>query len=347
MKRVLGALLRILIVLTILLTGLWTVGAFYFQLALGDRINIAAIVVWLIFVVAILLNELVRPTWRSRFVYLIAFIGVLAWWSTIRPSNDRDFAETVSRGVTGTVSGDIVTLQNVRDFDWRSEVDYTPRWQTRRYDLSALSSVDLILSYWTGPAVAHAMVSFGFGDDHVVFSAEIRPEVHESFSVIGGFFRQFELVLLAGDERDIVRLRTNVRGEDVYLFPLAMPQAVMRELFLSFVDLGNDLAETPRFYNTLTTNCITVVFRLVRAIDPGLPFDWRVLISGFLPGFIYDRQPPAPGVSFEQFVRAAAISERGLAAGTALDFSSRIRAPAIAPAAAEEPAAPAAAPAAP
>ena len=328
LRRFFGALLRLVIALLILLSGAWVAGAFYFQLALGRQLVVLAIVVWLIFVVAIALNELVRPTWRSRIVYLIAFAAVLGWWSTIRPSNDRDFAEAVSRGVTGTVSGDLVTLDNVRDFDWRSEVDYTARWQTRRYDLSKLSSVDLILAYWDGPALAHTIVSFGFDNgDHVAFSAEIRPEANESFSAIGGFFRQFELVLLAGDERDIVRLRSNLRGEDVYLYPLAMPQASMRDLFLSFVTLGNDLSTTPRFYNTITTNCTTVVFRLVQALDPGLPLDWRVLVSGYLPGYIFDHQPPPNGQSFEDFRRNAAISERARAAGGALDFSSRIRAP--------------------
>lgn len=331
--RVLGTLGHLLIALAILLTGVWTAFAFWFQLPLPEHGIIVAIVAWAIFVTAIALNELVRPTWRSRLVYLAAFLAVLAWWSTIRPSNDRDWADAVQRGVTGTVDGDIVTLANVRDFDWRSEMDYTPRWGTRRYDLSKLSSVDLILAYWTGPKLAHAIVSFGFDNgDRVSFSAEIRPEAQESFSAIGGFFREFELVLIGADERDVVRLRTTIRGEDVYLYPLAIPRAGMRALFLSFVGLGNELAATPRFYNTLTTNCTTVVFRLVQALDPGrLPFDWRVLVSGFLPGYIFDRQERAPGMTLEQFRAAHSISERGRDAGAALDFSSRIRAPAPAP----------------
>ena len=326
---VLRGLGRLLIAILILLSGAWAGFAFWFQLPLGEQAIVVAIVAWAIFVVAIALNELVRPTWRSRIVYLIAFAAVLGWWSTIRPSNDRDWAELVEHGVTGTVSGDNVTLTNVRDFDWRSEMDFSARWDTRHYDLATLSSVDLILAYWDGPALAHTIVSFGFDNgDHIAFSAEIRPEAHESFSAIGGFFREFELVLIAADERDVVRLRTNIRKEDVYLYPLAIPKAGMRALFLSFVTLGNDLAAEPRFYNTITTNCTTVVFRLVQALDPGrLPFDWRILVSGFLPGYIFDRQPHPKDMTLDEFRSQAAISERALATGAALDFSSRIRAP--------------------
>jgi len=333
MRLLLRAIKRLLLALLVLAAGGWVALAFAFQLPFGPRLTVAAIVIWALFVVAIALNELVRPTWRSRVLYLVALVGVAAWYSTIRPSNDRDWAEAVEHGVTGTVDGDIVTLQNVRDFDWRSEVDVTPRWQTRRYDLAKLSSVDLVLAYWDGPALAHTILSFGFSSgDHIAFSAEIRPEVNESFSALGGFFRMFELVLIGADERDVIRLRTTIRGEDVYLYPLAMPQPAMRALFLSFVDLGNDLAATPRFYNTITTNCTTVVFRLVQALDPGgLPFDWRILVSGFLPGYIFDRQEHPPGMTLEEFRANASISERGRQAGSALDFSSRIRAPAAAP----------------
>ncbi len=326
---ILRGLGRLLAAVLVLATGAWTGFAFWFQLPFGEQGVVVAIVVWTIFVVAIALNELVKPTWRSRIVYLVAFAAVLGWWSTIRPSNDRDWAELVAHGVSGKVAGDRVTLDNVRDFDWRSEMDVTPRWDTRTYDLRELSSVDLILAYWDGPKIAHTILSFGFDNgDHIAFSAEIRPEAQESFSAIGGFFREFELVLIGADERDVVKLRTTIRKEDVYLYPLELPKAGMRALFLSFVTLGNELAAEPRFYNTLTTNCTTVVFRLVQALDPGsLPFDWRILVSGFLPGYIFDRQPHPEGMTLADFRNAAAISERAQAAGAALDFSSRIRAP--------------------
>lgn len=319
-------LVRLVAAVAILLSAAWVALALWFQLPIGGPVLFILLGAWLAFSTTVLAFELAAPSWRIRLAYGIALGFAGLWWFSIQPSNDRTWETDVEHGVTGVRNGDIVTLEDVRDFDWRSEADFTPRWETRRVDLRSLRSVDLFLSYWSGPAIAHTLVSFGFADgQHVVFSAEIRPEKGEAFSEIGGFFKQFELVLIGADERDIIRLRTNVRGEDVYRYPLEMPQAGMRALFLDFVALGNDLDRQPRFYNTLTANCTTVVFRLIRALDPGLPLDYRILLSGYLPGYIYDRQGYRMGLSLEEFRRRAAVSALGKAAGDAPDYSERIR----------------------
>jgi hypothetical protein len=219
-------------------------------------------------------------------------IAVL-WWSTIEPSNDRNWRPEVAQLLTGEIDpGDParVTLHNVRNFDWRTETDFTERWETRAYDIDTLSSVDLILTYWAGPSIAHTIVSFGFDDgDHVLFSVSIRPTVERGYSSIAGFFKVFELIVTAADERDAIRLRTDVQaGNTVRLFRVALPPAAMRELFLDYVKLGNELAARPRFYRTLVDNCTTVVWKLVDRIAPGLPLDHRVFLSGLLPAYIYD-----------------------------------------------------------
>jgi hypothetical protein len=148
----------------------------------------------------------------------------------------------------------------------------------------------MILTYWAGPTIAHTIVSFGFDDgDHVLFSVSIRPTVERGYSSIAGFFKVFELVVTAADERDAIRLRTDVQaGNVVHLYRVAMPQAAMRALFLDYVKLGNELAARPRFYRTILDNCTTVVWKLVDRIAPGLPLDYRVLLSGLLPGYLYD-----------------------------------------------------------
>src|SRR5690606_34283059 len=155
--------------------------------------------------------------WPSRTLFLGAAAIILIWWGTIHPSLNKIWAPEVSRTVHGTILGDQVTLFNVRDFDWTTSDNYEAKWKEETYDLSKISSVDTFLSYWTGPAIAHTLVSFGFEDGrHVVFSGEIRKEHHEEFSSIGGFFREFELAMVAAEESDIIFLRTNVREEDVY-----------------------------------------------------------------------------------------------------------------------------------
>lgn len=233
----------------------------------------------------------------------------------------------VARTPEGTVNGDTVKLHNVRDFEWLSETDFIERWETRTYRLSDIRSVDLGLSYWGMPAIAHTLVSFGFADGrHVVFSVGIRQEAGEEHSEIGGFFKKFELAFTAGEESDVLRLRTNIRKEDVYLYPLDIPPEGARALFLSYVNLANDLADKPQFYNTLTANCTTVVFDLVRQIDPGLPFDWRIVLTGYLPSYVQEHSGFLWKMPLEQLRRHAAISARGLAAdGRDVDYSVAIR----------------------
>jgi len=160
--------------------------------------------------------------------FTVAFGALLIWWQRIEPSNDRIWADDVAQMTTGTVDGNRVTLRNVRNFDWRSNNDYTQRWETRHYDLDRLHSVDMIMSYWTGPAIAHMLISFGFDDgEHVVFSVEIRRERIESFSEIGGFFKEFELSVIAADERDVIRVRNQCsrRGH----LPIPPPHAGIRD----------------------------------------------------------------------------------------------------------------------
>ena len=125
------------------------------------------------------------------------------WWVLQKPSNNRIWADDVSQLLQSEVQGDQVKLINVRNFEWRTETDYSPRWEKREYDLSLLQSADLILSYWMGPHIAHTLVSFGFTDGRqLVYSLEIRKEKGEQFSAIAGFFRQYESILVAADERD-------------------------------------------------------------------------------------------------------------------------------------------------
>jgi hypothetical protein len=226
---------------------------------------------------------------------------------------------------SGRVEGNRVVLRNVRNFDWRSTTDYTQRWETRAYDLDHLQSVDMILSYWTVQAIAHVLISFGFDDgNQVVFSVEIRPEKNESYSSIGGFFKEFELSILAADERDVIRVRTNVRGEDDYLYRIRMPTADMRSLFLAYVAQANSLLNAPRFYNTVTVNCTTLVYHMMRRIDGNLPLDYRLLFSGYLPSYIYKLGGLDTRYTLEQLRSFGRITERARGADRST-FSADIR----------------------
>lgn len=265
---------------------------------------------------------------RAFWVLLLAVVAVSAtWYSTIRPSNDRLWAPEVEFGVTGTVDGDIVTLSDVRNFDWSTPETFTGAWETRTYRLSQLTSVDLVSSVWANPAIAHTLMSFGFADGtHVVFSAEIRKEKGEAFTAIGGFFRKFDLVLIAADERDILRLRTDVRRETVSLYRLTAPPELMQRMFLNMVGLGNDLAAAPRFYNTATSNCTTVLWQMAREVEPGLPLDRRVFLSGLIAGYLQRVGLLPADVPLAVIEAQARVAPVGPAGPDSAGFSARLRA---------------------
>lgn len=265
-----------------------------------------------------------RAAWGTA---AIAALACGLWYQTIQPSQTRDWAAEVAHGVSYTRTGDIITLSNVRNFNWTDETTAIPAWETRSYDLAQLQSVDMLTSVWDSPDIAHLMVSFGFaGGQHLAFSVEIRREKHEVFSTIGGFFRQFELVLIAADERDVVRLRTNLRREDVRLFPIKLKPEQQRTLLLSYLDLGNSLAAEPQFYNTVTANCTSTVYRLVQTIKPDMPLDIRLLLSGRLPEYINELGGLQGDLPMDQRRLAAAITAKAQEIGPDQDYSALIRA---------------------
>ena len=269
-----------------------------------------------------------RRRWKAGWGGLaVALIIGAAWWISIKPSNDRDWAPDVAHGVTADINGSDIVLYNVRDFDWRSDTDFVPRWETRRYSLDRLTSVDLVSSVWASPAIAHTLISFGFADNrHVVFSAEVRRERKEAFSEVGGFFKEFELVMIAADENDILRLRTNIRREHVTLLPLRLTNAQARALFVAYINRANKLARRPEFYQTVTTNCTTVIFELARLVDKRVPLDWRILVSGYLPGYLYGLGVIRNDIPLQEVLDQSAISQRAQNAPPSADYSRVIRA---------------------
>lgn len=289
----LRALVWLLLTLLVVLCAVW--GCLALQAHIPHQHNMANALsmvwgfAWVILLGYGLLQRRMLPVCAGGMVLLLA---MFVWWNTIKPQAQRDWAADVAHLIeieADQHSADIVHVRNVRNFQWRSETDFTPHWETRSYDLRQLRSVDVALSYWMGPAIAHTLVSFGFEDgQHLVFSIEIRKEAHEQFDALAGFFRQYEMALVAADERDILAVRTNVRGERVHLYRIAMPTATMRELFMAYAQQAAQLAHAPRFYNTLTANCTTIVWQLARRIGQALPTDWRLLASGYLPEYLRD-----------------------------------------------------------
>ena len=304
----------------------WGATALWYQVRGGRGLKALAVGAWLLLCALLLV-----AAWQDQLLFCLATFAIgfsllLWWWHRIPPSNNRTWADDVAQMSTGSVSGNRVTLRNVRNFDWRTRTDYTQRWETRSYDLQDLVSVDMILSYWRGPAIAHMLISFGFESaGHVAFSVEIRRERNENFSEIGGFFKQFELSIIACDERDVVRVRTNVRSEDAYLYRMKMPQAAMHSLFLGYIGEANKLIHTPRFYNTITVNCTTLVYHMMKRIVGYLPLDWRILFTGYLAAYVYRVGGLDTRYTLDELHRMGHITERAKHSDRSAGFSQDIR----------------------
>jgi hypothetical protein len=324
LRRVVIALGRVAIWGALSLMSLWAILAVYYaNLSGASPRAVRAGLLATAFLASVIF---IRPRRRGLVVVALLVAAVLAWYFSIQPSNNRDWAPDVARTPSIQINGDEITVRNVRDFDWQSDEVFASRWTDRTYRLSDLQSVDLFLCYWGSKTIAHGMVSFGFADGkHLCVSIEARRERSEGYSAIQSFFRQFELIYVFADERDVVRVRSNVRNEDVYLYRTNLPAAQGRALLLRYVEQANELAKTPEFYNALTSNCITNIVYIARVINPSARISWDVLLSGYVARRAYSKGRLDTSMPFEELEKRSLINNAARAANNDPDFSRTIR----------------------
>jgi hypothetical protein len=328
--RILGAVLAWLVVSLLLV---WGAAALWFDVRTGWLKYVAAAVYALALLASLFLIK--RSALRLA-ACMACFLAVLCWWLSLEPSNTRDWQPDVSRTAWAEVHADHVVIHDVRNCDYRAEHDFTCRWETRSYDLSQLRGSDVFIVYWGSPWIAHTIVSFEFANsDPIAFSIETRKVTGQSYSALLGFFRQYTLIYIASDERDVVRLRTNYRhgaagqGEDVYLYHLRADPLRARARFLEYIQRINELHAHPEWYNALTKNCTTSIFAQREATPGAVPalseWDWRVLLNGKLDGMAYERGAFAGNLPFDELKRRAYINPVARAAGDDPAFSRIIR----------------------
>jgi hypothetical protein len=275
---------------------------------------------------AVAVVALLRPLWRAWAAFAVLFLAVQVWWLSIPPSNDRDWLPDVAEPPRAHFDGDLVTIENVRDFHYRSETDYDEIWETRTYDLSQVVGLDMFLVYWGSPMIAHTITSWEFADGrHLAISIETRKEVGESYSAVLGFFRQYELYYVVADERDLVGLRAAHRGERVFLYRLRTPASRARDLLVDYLETIDRLATEPRWYNALRQNCTTTIRQHARQVAPANPFSWKIIVNGYLDELGYARGTIDTSLPFEELRRRSDVTERAREAVDAPDFSARIR----------------------
>jgi hypothetical protein len=307
-----------------LVCALWAFGAIYFDFPIAP-LRIAAASLFALLILGVLI--FVPGKLRKLAICLGGFALVLCWWLTLKPTNDRAWQPDVAQTAWAEKDGDIVTVHNVRNCDYRTQDDFTPHWETRIVDLSKITGMDLAINYWGSPWMAHPIVSFRFGDTlPLCFSIETRKAIGQSYSTVGGLYRQYALIYIAADERDPIRVRTNYRREDVYLYRTLASPAQARARFLEYIDTMTALHDHPRWYNAITENCTTSI-RTQRPTNERLPWDWRILLNGKADELLYERHVIATGgLGFTELKQRSCINDLARAADQAPDFSKLIRA---------------------
>jgi len=312
---------RWIVSLFLALASVWAVAAVWIDCRINWLRVPAAIVA-----VAVLFGLLIRG---KRALCLAGLLIVGGWWFSLQPSNNRPWQPDVAETAWAEINGDRVTIHNIRNCDYRTETDYTPRWETRSFDLPQMRGADMFITYWGSPWISHPIVSFQFGDEqHIAFSIEVRKELGEGYSAVLGFFRQFELIYIVADERDVIRLRTNYRkDEEVYLFRTRVSPERARAIFLDYLRTVNRLHEQPQWYNAMTDNCTTGIrmHTVATAQGSAAPWNWRILLNGKMDELLYSRGAFASNLPLVELKERGHINAAARAADADPDFSRRIR----------------------
>ena len=317
-------LIAAIVFLCLALAILWATLAIYysnlpwFELRVALAATFAAFAIWALGVS------------RQRRMFIVAgvlFLGVVVWWIAIPPSHDRNWRPEVAVMPRAVIDGDRVRLTGVRNFDYRTRNDFTVRYEEREVLLSHLTALDFYVSYFLEGPVGHTFVSFIFDNaPPLSISIETRPEVGEGFAPVASMFKQFELIYVVGDERDIVRVRTNYRDEPTYLYRLNTSPEDARRLLLVYLARINELADHAEFYHLLTNSCTINIVRYANKVGRIGRLDIRHLLNGFIDSYIYSAGLVDNTLPFDELRRHSRINEAAEAADDAPDFSQRIRA---------------------
>ena len=324
LSKLIQLLLLALAWIVAIVCAAWAAGALYFDVPI-PALHAGLTAAFILTVLALII--FIRGKILKLVAVFAAFALVLLWWLSLRPSNDGVWKTDVAQTAWAEVNGDIVTIHNVRNCDYRTEDDYTTHWETRTVRLSQITGIDLAIMYWGSPWMAHPILSFRFAKAlPICFSVETRKQVAQSYSALRGIYRQYTLIYVVADERDSIRVRANYRhGEDIYLYrTLASPEKA-RQRFLEYIQSINDLHTRARWYNAITDNCTTSILEQRSASDR-IPWDWRLLVNGKGDELLYERRAIATGeLPFSDLKQRSLINERARAADKDPEFSRLIR----------------------
>jgi len=324
--RALRMLGLIILWFVVALLTIWAVAAIYVDFRVA-ALRVPLTVIYVVGVLAVLVA--VKPRIWGALLLLAGFCIVLLWWLSLKPSNEGDWEADAARTAWIEVSGDQVTIHNLRNCDYKTEKDYTDCWSDRTVYLSQLRYIDFFFTTWGPKYIGHPIISFQFGDnDHIAFSIEARYKVGQGYSAILGFFRQYELIFITADERDVIRLRTNYRKhEEVFMYRTTVSPRRAREIFFIYADYLNQLRDHPEWYNALTRNCTTTLDTKIAAdVKNPQPWNYQLLLNGTLDELLYERgRLVTGGLPFPELKEREHINAAAQAADSSPDWSALIR----------------------
>jgi len=322
--RIGRSLLRALRIFIQFLLIAWATLAIYYSPLPWPWLRVAVAAAFLAFGIwALWVTKRRRMSWAFAALFLIVAVA----WTFVRPSHERAWRPEVAVMPRAIIDGDRVRFTGVRNFDYRSTDDFTVRYEEREVQISHLVAVDFFISYWKIGPVSHTFVSFIFDNaPPISISIETRPEVGEGYDPLASLFKQFELIYVVGDERDIVRVRTNYRGEDVFLYRLNASPEAARRLFMVYLERINQLADHPEFYHLLSNSCTINIVRYANAAGRTGGLDFRHILNGLIDGYLYASGRMNSTLPFPELRRRSWINETAQGAGNTDDFSQKIRA---------------------
>lgn len=270
----------------------------------------------------------IKPIIKIRYIFALAIFISLAYYFSMTPTNSADWSLDQQILPSAKVEGNLVTIENIRNFTYTSVSEYTPDYYTKTYDLDKIKTVDyLVEPFGDFSGAAHTFLSFGFeGGEYVSISVEVRKKKGQSFSAWRALLNQYEIMYVVGDERDVVKLRTNYRKDSVYMYPTKIDEAHAKQLFLSMIKRVNELHDRPEFYNLITNTCTTNIVRHVNEIsEVKVPFSYKVLMPGYSDRLAYDLGLLDTTLPFDKIRENYKINEKALKYGESEDFSIKIR----------------------
>ena len=250
---------------------------------------------------------------------------------SLRPSNDRSWVNDNERMATADFDGDMVTIRNVRDFNWRSTRDFDERWIDVKINLNKMSKIWFVLEYFdpSKRQMAHTIMSFETEDgERIACSIEVRREEGERYHPLKGLFRQYELIYVWATERDVIGVRTRCRKKSVtHLFEaVVLGPGNERRMLESYLRRTNKLSVEPEWYNTITNTCTTNIVGHVNQVYPGrVPRAISILLPGLSPKLLHRNNLVKMTGTLEETLEMSIIDERANSWDESSDFGDWIR----------------------